>query len=136
MLLYCIRQILTQANKALSIRTLPCILALSVLLFACRDKDEAPPTAPQEITFRIIDSIKVSPFFADTYPELYTTLNGKTYQTLLTSKVEGYFEEVNNTVVLYFRDTTDIRTASWVRITIKGRLATSLEASFSATNTS
>lgn len=87
---------------------------------------------PQEVSFTMVDSLKVNPFFQSSYPEAYTNFNGKTYTLTSRNQAEAFFVEHNNQVVLYFRDKSKERENPWVSFTFKNRTVQQLPTTFSA----
>ncbi|WP_207431196.1 hypothetical protein [Sabulibacter ruber] len=111
------------------------VLVTASLLVACEsDSDTSEPTplaGPTHTTFSLVDSIKVDPAFQNSYPDAYENLRGKTYKVNAQDKMEAYFIEENQGVTLYFKDTSSVKTRSWVSLHFKNRTLQNLPATLS-----
>jgi hypothetical protein len=113
-------------------------LALLLALVSCTSENEEEPiisAGPMETSFSLVDSIKVDPLYRISYAEAFAQ-NGKSYKVESQNRVEAYFQEENNAVILYFKEISSKRERPWVSLTFENRTVNQLPATFSAKDTS
>lgn len=109
-------------------RNLTLALAMPWFMASCEsDPSEPTPVAgPTTTEFSMVDSIKVDAYYQSSNPEAYQKYQGKTYQVTSQNKVETFFLQENNDLILYFKEVSTEKEQPWITITLKNRAVQNL----------